>query len=112
MKSHTFPEFIQSLPEADLPVDTAHGWLFKGENGQVLFIRADEKTVIPEHRHGDQWGIVVEGKLELTIGEKTGIYRQGDSYYIPADTPHKAVLYKGFRALDIFADKDRYRTKK
>lgn len=111
MKSHDFPEFIQNLPEADLPVDTVHGWLLNGENGQVLFIQTDETTKISEHKHGDQWGIVVMGELELTIGDKTGIYRQGDSYNIPAGTPHKAVLQKGFRALDIFADKDRYRTK-
>ncbi|MBN2244761.1 MAG: cupin domain-containing protein [Candidatus Aminicenantes bacterium] len=111
MKLDGFPEFIQNLPEANLPVDTVRGWLLNGENGQVLFIQADETTKIPEHKHGDQWGIVVAGEIELTIGDKTAIYHQGDSYNIPAGTPHKAVLHKGFCALDIFADKDRYRTR-
>jgi len=111
MTAYNFPEFIQNLPEADLPVANIRGWLLNGENGQVLFIQADETTKIPEHKHGDQWGIVVAGEIELTIGDKTGIYRQGDSYNIPAGISHKAVLHKGFRALDIFADKDRYQTR-
>lgn len=111
MTTHGFPEFIQNLPEADLPVSGVCGWLLNGDNGQILFIQANVTTRIPEHMHGDQWGIVVEGEIELTIGEKTGIYHRGDSYYIPEGTPHKAVLYKGFRALDIFADKDRYQIK-
>jgi quercetin dioxygenase-like cupin family protein len=111
MKKSTFPEFIKNLPEADLPVAGIRGWLLNSENGQLLFLQADETIRLPEHTHGDQWGIVVDGKMELTIGEKTNAYGQGDSYFIPAETPHKATLYKGFRVLDFFADKDRYRVK-
>jgi quercetin dioxygenase-like cupin family protein len=111
MNTPEFPEFIENLPRADLPVEGIRGWLLNGENGQLLFLRADQKTIIPEHKHGDQWGIVIEGEVELTIGGKTATYRQGDSYFIPAGTLHKAVLYKGFRALDYFADKDRYQTR-
>lgn len=111
MKAPKYPEFIENLPEADLPVEGSRAWLFDGKNGQIMFLQADQKTVIPEHKHGDQWGIVIEGEMELTIGEKTEIYKQGDSYFIPAGTMHKAVLYKGFRVLDYFADKDRYKIK-
>ena len=111
MKPQTFPEFIQNLSEADLPLTGARGWLVNSENGQVLFILAIAQTLLPEHKHGDQWGIVVDGEMELTIGERTDIYRKGDSYFIPAGTTHKAVLYKGLRALDFFADRDRYQTR-
>jgi mannose-6-phosphate isomerase-like protein (cupin superfamily) len=91
MKAPKFPEFIKNLPEADLPVDGARAWLVQSEDGQVMFL--------------------IDGEMELTIGEKTGTYRQGDSYFIPAGTMHKAILYKDFRVLDYFADKDRYKTK-
>ena len=111
MKPKSFPQFIQNLPEADLPVSGIRGWLFNGENGQVLFIRAEKKTLLPEHKHGDQWGIVVAGRMELTIGSSTDTYRQGDSYFIPSGTLHKAILEEGFQALDYFADRDRYETK-
>lgn len=111
MTAKQFPQFIQNLPQADLPVSGIRGWLFNGEKGQLLFIRAEQKTLLPEHKHGDQWGIVVAGRMELTIGTSTGTYRQGDSYFIPAGTLHKATLEQGFLALDYFADRDRYHTK-
>ena len=111
MKPPIFPEFITNLPEADLPVEGARAWLVQGENGQVMFLIAEQQIQIPAHSHGDQWGIVIDGKMELTIGEKTDTYHQGDSYFIPAGTMHKAILNKGFRVLDYFADKDRYKTK-
>jgi quercetin dioxygenase-like cupin family protein len=111
MKPPLFPAFIKNLPEADLPVEGIRGWLLNGENGQVLFIVAEEETLLPEHSHGDQWGIVIDGEMKLTIGGKTEQFSQGDSYFIPAGTLHGGILYKGFRALDYFADKNRYSVK-
>jgi len=111
MKAPNFPEFIKNLSQADIPIEGITGWLQNGENGQVLFLQTDRKIEVPEHSHGDQWGIVIDGKMELTIAGKTEKYIQGDSYFIPAGTMHGAVLYKDFRALDHFADKERYMTK-
>lgn len=111
MKPPKFPEFIQRLPEADLPVQGIRGWLVQSENGQVMFLIAEQQVQIPPHSHGDQWGIVIDGQMELTIGDKTETFRQGDSYFIAAGTVHQAILYQGFRALDYFADKNRYKTK-
>ncbi len=111
MKPPKFPEFIQNLPQADLPAAGLRGWLVQSEQGQVLFLQADQQVQILPHSHGDQWGIVIDGEMEITIGEKIATFRQGDSYFIPAGTIHKATLYKGFRALDYFADKNRYKIK-
>ena len=111
MKAPKFPEFITNLPEADLPVEGLRAWLVQSENGQVMFLIAEQHVHIPAHSHGDQWGIVIDGEMELTIGKKTATYRQGDSYFIPAGTMHKAILQQGFRVLDYFVDKDRYKTK-
>ena len=111
MKAPEFPEFIKNLPLADIPFEGITGWLQNGKNGQVLFLETDRKIAVPEHSHGDQWGIVIDGKMELTIAGQTQKYVQGDSYFIPAGTMHGAVLYKDFKALDYFADNDRYSTK-
>ena len=64
---------------------------------------------VPEHAHGDQWGVVIAGRIELTIGDQTRTYSRGDTYFIPAGTSHRARIYPGFRAVDYFADRDRYR---
>ncbi len=109
MDSLQFPEFVKSLPEADIPVEGLRAWLLQGETMQALFLAAEKKVLLPKHAHGDQWGIVVGGKLELTIGEETRVLGRGDSYFIPAGVEHYGTLYPGFRAIDCFADRDRYR---
>ena len=112
MKIPEFPRFIRSLPKGDIPIEGADAWILQGIDKQILLLEVHEEQDLPEHQHGDQWGIVFDGEMELTIGEETETYRRGDSYFIPAGTPHKAILHGGFRALDIFADRDRYTIRK
>lgn len=112
MSSSEFPGFVRSLPRADLPFEGLRGWLLQSDSGQVLFNESDIELSVPEHSHGSQWGTVINGKIELTIDGQTRIYSRGDSYFIPADTLHSARIYPGFRAVDYFADKDRYQLKK
>ncbi len=104
-----FPAFVRSLPEAALPFDGLRGWLLQGDSGQVLFNESDTQVSVPEHSHGDQWGVVVAGEIELTIGGQTKTYGRGDTYFIPAGTVHRARIHPGFRAVDYFADRDRFR---
>ena len=108
----TFPPFVRSLPEADLPFPGLRGWLLTGESGQVLFLEARSEVVVPEHTHGDQWGFVVAGRIELTKGGETAALAPGESYVIPAGTPHGARLFAGTLAVDYFADRDRYRARR
>ena len=111
MKAFEFPAFVQSLPEADLPFSGLRGWLLQSASGQVLFNESDIELTVPEHSHGDQWGVVMDGKIDLTIGNNTQTYSRGDTYFIPAGTPHQARIYPGYRAVDYFADRNRYRTR-
>ena len=66
---------------------------------------------IPPHSHGEQWGIVVQGEMDLTVGGETKRYRAGDSYHIPAGVEHGATFLTHFRAIDVFADVDRCKAK-
>ena len=65
--------------------------------------------VIPDHHHGAQWGIVVEGEIDLTIGGVTRTYRKGDTYEIGEAVTHSARCARGALAIDFFADPARYR---
>jgi len=109
MKSSGFPTFIRSLSEADLPFEGLRGWLLQSDSGQILFNESGIEVSVPEHTHGNQWGVVIDGKIELTMGDQTRTYSRGDTYFIPAGTVHRARIYPGFRAVDYFADRDRYR---
>jgi hypothetical protein len=111
MNTSEFPAFVRSLPEAELPFDGLRGWLLQSESGQVLFNESDVELTVPEHSHGDQWGVVIGGKIDLMIGDYTQSYTRGDTYFIPAGTPHQARIHPGYRAVDYFTDRDRYRTR-
>ena len=108
MTSSEFPPFVRSLAEAALPFDGLQGWLLQSDSGQVLFNESDIQVSVPEHSHGDQWGVVIDGEIELTIGGQTKTYGRGDTYFIPAGTVHSARIHPGFRAVDYFADRDRF----
>jgi hypothetical protein len=108
MGSPEFPAFVRGLPEADLPFAGLRGWLLQSGSGQVLFNESDIEVAVPEHSHGDQWGIVIGGQIELTLGDRTQTFGRGDSYYIADGTMHRARIFPGFRAVDYFADRDRY----
>ena len=106
-----YPDLVSSLPDADIPVAGVQGKLLQGEYGQVVFFDLAANAKVPPHAHGAQWGVVLEGTMELTIGGKARTYRKGDAYYIPAGITHAAIFITRSKALDFFADKDRYRIK-
>jgi len=108
MMAPEFPAFVKSLPEAVLSVDGLRGWLLQSKSGELLFIEAQKDVDMPLHAHCDQWGFVVDGKVDLTIGDDTRTYVRGDSYVIPAGTEHGGKIHAGFRAVDFFTDPDRY----
>jgi quercetin dioxygenase-like cupin family protein len=106
-----YPEHITRLPQIDLPIEGITGWLCQGEQQQIVYFELPPIAEIPPHSHGAQWGIVVEGQMDLTIAGETRRYGPGDSYYIPAGVVHSARFITKVRAIDVFEDKDRYRAK-
>ena len=111
MSTAAFPEFILNLPEADIPFPGVRGTISQAPNHQIIFMDIDPIGRVASHRHGEQWGIVVEGEMELTIAGVTQKYRAGDSYHIPANVEHAATFSSRVRVIDIFADINRYRPK-
>lgn len=106
-----YPEMIRSLPEIDVPLKGIRGWLLQGQDQQLVFFDLQTIAEIPEHFHGEQWGVLISGEMELTIKGETQIYYPGEWYYIPANAPHSAKFIKRCFAIDFFADKNRYKSK-
>jgi len=111
MATAGFPEMITGFPEADIAIAGVRGWISQAAEHQVVFFDIDPVGDIPPHSHAAQWGIVVEGEMDLTIGGETRRYRPGDSYYIPAGVVHSARFLSRVRAIDVFAEPKRYKTK-
>lgn len=106
-----FPEFIDQLPEADIPFEGVKGKLLQGNSQQVVFFEIEPIGQVAEHKHGDQWGVVFEGEMKLTMNGETITCRKGDRYFIPAGVLHSASFVKKTFLMDVFADKDRYKAK-
>ena len=104
MAETSYPEMITRLPRADLPFEGVRGWVSQAPDHQVVFFDIEPVGEVPPHSHGAQWGIVVEGEMELTIGGETRRYGPGDSYYIPEGVEHGARFFTRVRAIDVFAD--------
>lgn len=110
--SHPFDEVTKALPEADIPLPEAQAWILQGTNHQVLFAKCLGDVVAPEHSHGKEWGIVLEGETELTIEGETKVYRKGDAFFIPAGVKHSARARAGSFVVQFFDQPDRFKARK
>ncbi|MDF1841437.1 MAG: cupin domain-containing protein [Rubripirellula sp.] len=75
-----------------------------GENLMLSYLEMDAGAEIPLHDHPhEQGGILLAGKLELTIGEETRVVQPGAMFLIPPNVPHRAVAIDGpVRVMDVF----------
>jgi len=106
-----FPELFRRLPEADVSIPGVNVRLLQGPTACAIFWEATKDTAVPEHVHGPQWGVVLDGVIELTVGSEIRTCRKGDEYFIPEGVPHSARLKAGARVIDVFDDPNRYRPK-
>src|SRR5512147_1891600 len=105
-----YPDFIDALPSIDVPFpdDVVRTSVVRSDDGLVVFFTFLKDMKLPMHAHGAQWGTVIEGEIEFTIGGETRTYRPGDSYTIPAGVQHGAMIKAGTRVIDVFEEADRY----
>ena len=102
---------ILKLGQADIPFEGATAYLSQSENHQILFMEFDRDVDLPEHSHEEQWAVVLEGKVELSIGGVKKAYTKGDRYYIPAGVKHSGRIYAGYADITFFNESDRYKCK-
>lgn len=106
-----FPEPILNLPKADVPLDGVEAYLSQSDSHQVIFMKFDKDVELSEHSHAGQWGIVLEGKIELTIGGIKNVFAKGDRYFIPEGVKHSGKIFAGYADITFFDQKDRFKTK-
>jgi quercetin dioxygenase-like cupin family protein len=111
MTQEIFTDLIKNLPEADIPFKGVTGWISQSHDHQIVFMEIEAIGEVAEHSHGAQWGIVVDGKMDLTIGGVTKTYTKGDHYSIGDSELHSAVFHTKTYVIDYFADKERYKSK-
>jgi quercetin dioxygenase-like cupin family protein len=110
MKS-VFPEMIRSLPIAEIPLEGVTAFISQAEDHQILFMEFGKDVEVPSHSHGDQWGMVLAGSIDLTVAGQERTYGPGDNYFIPAGAEHSARIHAGYADVTFFADPHRYKPK-
>ena len=105
-----FPDFSAAFPALQLPFpdEVVSTQAIRSDQGLVVFFSFHRDMDLPMHKHGAQWGSVIEGEITFTIGDDTRVYRPGDSYSIPAGVMHGAKIRAGTRVVDVFEEADRY----
>jgi len=106
-----FPEPIRNLPEADIPLEGIRAFLSQSETHQILFMEFEKDVALQEHSHGAQIGIVLEGRIDLTIDGTLKTFTKGDRYYIPEGVVHSGKIYAGYADITFFDEPDRYSQK-
>jgi len=109
--SEIFPEPIRNLPQAKIPLDGIKAYLSQADNHQIIFMEFTEDVELPEHSHEAQWGVVLAGKIDLTIDGFERTYTKGDSVFIPTGVKHSAKVHAGYADVSFFNQKDRYKPK-
>ncbi len=104
-----FPEPIQNLPAADIPLKGVKAFLSQGKNHQIIFMEFENDVDLPEHSHESQWEIVVNGKVDLIVEGHKKTYKKGERFFIPKRAKHSAKVYAGYSSIAFFNQKDRYR---
>jgi quercetin dioxygenase-like cupin family protein len=76
-----------------------------GNNLMLSYLEMEQGAVVPLHSHPhEQGGILIRGKMELTIGEESRVVEPGAMFLIPSNVLHKAVAVEGpLVALDVFS---------
>lgn len=69
----------------------------------------DEDVELPEHSHESQWGVVLEGRIDLVVNGVKRSYSKGDRYFIPKGVSHSGRIYAGYADMTFFNQPDRYK---
>ena len=75
-----------------------------GKHMMLSVVRLDPHSVVLEHAHPhEQMGILLEGRLEFTVGGVTRLLGPGDKWRIPGGVVHSVrALDQPAVALDVF----------
>jgi unsaturated pyranuronate lyase len=90
------------------PLPIWHGIVARAVNGERLtlsVVELDPGTVVAEHAHeNEQLGLVLQGSMDFRVGDERRELGPGETWTIPANTPHEAVAGPaGAVVIDVFA---------
>lgn len=75
-----------------------------GVNVSLGLVDIKKGSVLPMHHHEhEQITFILEGELEMTIGEDSMVLNPGSYYVIPSNVPHAAIARTDCKVIDVFS---------
>lgn len=93
---------LDEIPRRTI-VPGCHARFVHSENMTFAYWNLDEGAILPDHSHPhEQVCTVIDGELELRIGEETRLLRRGEVAVIPSEATHMAHALTPCFVLDVF----------
>lgn len=99
------PFFIPAeIPRTEI-FPGCHSRLISGERIMLSIVDMPKGCVLPEHDHPhEQAGMMLTGRLSLTIGGEERVLHPGDAYFVPPNVKHSGyVIDEDVKVIDVFS---------
>lgn len=98
--------FADQIAAQDLGNGVTRKVLGASGNLSVLHWDIEDNAVVDwQHHPEEQFGYVISGGFEASIGDETVTLKAGDSYFVPSNVPHRFVAIGKTEAIDVFNPK-------
>lgn len=95
-------KLIESIEQKEI-LPGFKGRLVHLNNSTIAFWEIEKGSVLPEHSHiHEQTTQVIEGKLEMTINNKTQVIEPGMIVCIPSNAVHSGKALTNCKVTDTF----------
>lgn len=102
--NNVFPNIIKQLPEAGLGIEGLRIRISHADSHEVWFLESDIELDYPPHAHAAQWGVVLEGTIQVTMDNQTQCFSKGDRYFLPEGVEHSVKLSAGYAEIIFLND--------
>ena len=88
------------------------GYYTHGDSMTFGLVELEQGSTVPLHQHvQEQITYILEGELDMIIGDKNCLLTAGMYYVIPSNTPHSAIARTACKVIDAFTPvREDYRT--
>ena len=80
------------------------GQYVHGASTTLGYVMIEKGSVLAEHNHPhEQITMILEGSLEMKIGDETHLLTEGMIHVIPSNVKHSAVAHSDCKLIDVFS---------
>ena len=101
---------LEDIPSKEIATGI-NGKYIHGSSTTFGYVQIKAGSILPAHHHvHEQITYIIEGELEMKIGDQTYVLTSGTAHVIPSNTPHSAIAHMDCTVIDMFSPaRDDYR---